>query len=310
MRPQMIVITGPTATGKTKTGVRLAQLLGGEVVSADSMQIYRRMDIGTAKPTREEMENVPHHMLDVADPGETYSAARYVQEAGAVVDSLLDKGVVPILVGGTGLYIDSLLAGLEFADYPADTDLRQRLERRYAEEGGAAMLEELRKVDPERAAKLYPADRKRVLRALEVYLCTGKTITQHDAESKLRPPRYTALKAALTFTDREKLYARIDRRVDEMVETGLLREVESLMAELTADGTGLQAIGYKEIRAALLGQCTMAEAVEAVKRESRRYAKRQLTWLRRDESVHWISWDGTPDPEGAARQLAELYRSL
>ena len=184
MQPKIVVITGPTASGKTALGVALAQRLGGEVVSADSMQIYRGMDIGTAKPTPEEMRGVPHHMIDITDPAENYSVSRYAAQAAACVDDILARGKLPIVVGGTGLYIDSLIAGRTFADGTADTALRQELSERYDEIGGEGLLGELRKVDPERAARLHPADKKRIVRAMEVYILTGKTITQHDAETR------------------------------------------------------------------------------------------------------------------------------
>ena len=229
MQPKLVVITGPTASGKTALGVMLAQRLGGEVVSADSMQIYRGMDIGTAKPTPEEMQGVPHHMIDIADPTENYSVSRYAAEATACVDDILARGKLPIVVGGTGLYIDSLIAGRTFADGTADTALRQELNERYDEIGGEGLLGELRKFDPERAAKLHPADKKRIVRAMEVYILTGKTITQHDAETRAVPPRYDAAKIALTFADRQDLYARIDRRVDAMMQQGLLGEVRALL---------------------------------------------------------------------------------
>ena len=305
MRPELIVITGPTATGKTKTGVVLAKKINGEVVSADSMQIYRRMSIGTAKPTKEEMEEVPHHMLDIAEPDEDYSVARYVEAADRAVRNILDAGRVPILVGGTGLYIDSLLSGRTFAASPcADPQLRTELDAQYMSQGGAAMLERLRAIDPERAEKLHPADRKRILRALEVYILTGKTITRHDEETQKLPPRYRACKAALSFADRAALYDRIDRRVDEMMEQGLRQEVKALLREgIPPACTAMQAIGYKEIVSALQGESSMEAAVEEVKRASRRYAKRQLTWLRRDATVRWILWEKTPDPEMAAETI-------
>ena len=244
MQSKLVVITGPTASGKTALGVMLAQRLGGEVVSADSMQIYRGMDIGTAKPTPEEMQGVPHHMIDIADPTENYSVSRYAAEATACVDDILARGKLPIVVGGTGLYIDSLIAGRTFADGTADTALRQELSERYDEIGGEGLLGELRKFDPERAAKLHPADKKRIVRAMEVYILTGKTITQHDAETRAVPPRYDAAKIALTFANRQDLYARIDRRVDAMMQQGLLDEVRALLAAgIPADCTAMQAIG-------------------------------------------------------------------
>ena len=306
MASRLIVLSGPTASGKTALGVLLAETLGGEVVSADSMQIYRRMDIGTAKPTPEETRGVAHHMLDVAEPEEDFSVARYVAEASACVDEIFARGKQPILVGGTGLYIDSLLSGRTFAGGPVDPALRQELNERYDEIGAAGLLGELRKVDPERAAKLHPADQKRIVRALEVYILTGKTITQHDAETQLVPPRYAAVRIALDFADRADLYDRIDRRVDVMLERGLVDEVRALLdSGVPRDCTAMQAIGYKEIVRALDGACTLDAAAEEIRRESRRYAKRQLTWLRRGD-YHWIRFQKTPDLEAARRDSTEF----
>lgn len=311
MQPKLVVITGPTASGKTALGVALAQRLGGEVVSADSMQIYRGMDIGTAKPTPEEMQGVPHHMIDVADPAENYSVSRYAKEASACVDDILARGKLPIVVGGTGLYIDSLIAGRTFADGTADTALRQELSERYDEIGGEGLLGELRKVDPERAAKLHPADKKRIVRAMEVYILTGRTITQHDAETRAVPPRYDAAKIALDFAVRQDLYDRIDRRVDIMVQQGLFDEVRALLAAgVPADCTAMQAIGYKEAVAAVQGKAAPQDAVAAIQLASRRYAKRQLTWLRRDPSIHWFYWKKTrilPDCLAFSTEILHTY---
>ena len=302
MQPKLVVITGPTASGKTALGAALAQRLGGEVVSADSMQIYRGMDIGTAKPTPEEMQGVPHHMIDIADPTENYSVSRYAAEAAACVDDILARGKLPFVVGGTGLYIDSLIAGRTFADGTADTALRQELSERYDEIGGEGLLGELRKVDPERAAKLHPADKKRIVRAMEVYILTGRTITQHDAETRAVPPRYDAAKIALDFAVRQDLYDRIDRRVDIMVQQGLFDEVRALLAAgVPADCTAMQAIGYKEAVAAVQGKAAPQDAVAAIQLASRRYAKRQLTWLRRDQDLFWLRHEKTPDMDRACR---------
>ena len=302
MQPKLVVITGPTASGKTALGVALARRLGGEVVSADSMQIYRGMDIGTAKPTPEEMQGVPHHMIDIADPMENYSVSRYAAEAAACVDDILARGKLPVVVGGTGLYIDSLIAGRTFADGTADTALRQELSERYDEIGGEGLLGELRKVDPERAAKLHPADKKRIVRAMEVYILTGRTITQHDAETRAVPPRYDAAKIALDFAVRQDLYDRIDRRVDIMVQQGLFDEVRALLAAgVPADCTAMQAIGYKEAVAAVQGKAAPQDAVAAIQLASRRYAKRQLTWLRRDADLFWLRHEKTPDMDRACR---------
>ena len=305
MASRLIVLSGPTASGKTALGVLLAETLGGEIISADSMQIYRRMDIGTAKPTAEETRGIAHHMIDVAEPEEDYSVARYVEEASACAEDILSRGKLPILVGGTGLYIDSLLSGRTFAGGPVDPALRTELSERYDEIGAAGLLGELRKVDPERAAKLHPADKKRIVRALEVYILTGKTITQHDAETQAIPPRYDAVRIALDYLDRADLYARIDRRVDVMLERGLVEEVRALLnAGVPRTCTAMQAIGYKEIVRALDGGCSIEEAAEDIRRESRRYAKRQLTWLRRGD-YHWIRFQKTPDLDAARRDSTE-----
>ena len=214
MKEQVIVVCGPTATGKTALGIELARRLGGEIVSADSMQVYRRMDIGTAKATPREQAMVPHHMLDVAEPWEDYSVSRYVQEASKVCDGLLARGKIPVIVGGTGLYIDSLLSGRDFAERDAgDEGLRASLSADYDRLGGQAMLEQLRAFDPERAAKLHPGDKRRIVRAIEIYRLTGETITAHDERTRALPPRYEAFSVALRFADRADLYARIDRRV-------------------------------------------------------------------------------------------------
>ena len=291
---KLLVICGPTASGKTALAVALAKRTGGEVVSADSMQIYRRMDIGTAKPTAEEMDGVPHHMLDVADPGEDYSVARYVEEAAACVEDILARGRLPIVAGGTGMYIDNLLAGRTFAAFTGKW--RQILQDRAAKEGIAALYRELEQVDPQRAARLHLADEKRIIRALEVWHETGETITEHDRRTAALPPRYEAARIGLTFADRADMWARIDRRVDQMMAAGLVEEVEGLLASGVPERcTAMQAIGYKEMAAALREGRPAAEAAEEIKLRSRQYAKRQLTWFRREPSVKWITWEKIPD---------------
>lgn len=291
---KLLVICGPTASGKTALAVALAKRTGGEVVSADSMQIYRRMDIGTAKPTAEEMDGVPHHMLDVAAPGEDYSVARYVEEAAACVEDILARGKLPIVAGGTGMYIDNLLAGREFAAFTGAW--RQILQDRAAKEGIAALYRELEQVDPQRAAKLHLADEKRIIRALEVWHETGETITEHDRRTAALPPRYEAVRIGLTFAERADMWERIDRRVDQMMAAGLVEEVEGLLSSGVPEScTAMQAIGYKEMVAALREGRAVSEAAEEIKLRSRQYAKRQLTWFRREPSVKWITWEKIPD---------------
>ncbi len=295
-RGKILVVCGPTATGKTRLGIELARATGGEIVSADSMQIYRRMDIGTAKATPAERAAVPHHMIDVAEPQENWSVARYVAEAARCCDEILARGRLPILVGGTGLYIDSLIAGRDFAANDGDETLRERLNAEYDRLGAEAMHRRLREVDPARAEKLAPSDRRRIVRALEVWTMTGKTITEHDEETRRLPPRYEAGRIVLSYADRAALYARIDRRVDEMAEQGLFEEVEALLRSgVPADCTAMQAIGYKEAAQALRGEISRAEAIALIKQASRRYAKRQLTWFRRAKGALWIEWTGEPD---------------
>lgn len=295
MAPKIFVITGPTATGKTALGIALARKTGGEIVSADSMQVYRHMDIGTAKPTPDEMAEVAHHMIDVVSPFEAYSVARYVREASGCVDDILRRGGLPIIVGGTGLYIDSLIAGREFSAM-SDEVLRQTLSARYDSDGGEALLALLREVDPVSAGRLHPNDKKRIVRALEIYELTGVTIAEHDELSRKAPPRYDACVTALTFAGRDDLYRKIDRRVDAMFDRGLYEEVRMLLdMGLTGAHTAMQAIGYKELTGVILGGTSLQEAVQTIKMESRRYAKRQLSWLRRNREAHWILWDKEPN---------------
>jgi len=302
-KQKIIVITGPTATGKTALGAQLAKTANGEVVSADSMQIYKYMDIGTAKPTEAEKLGVPHHMIDIVPPWEDYSVARYIHDAALRIDDISTRGKLPILVGGTGLYIDSLLSGREFRAR-GDVMLRRKLETEYDDIGGAAMLEKLRAFDCDSAANLHANDRKRIVRAFEVYITDGKTISQHDRETKSLPPRYDAVKIALTLPGREELYSRIDRRVDDMLLRGFEREVRSLIdMGVTPGATSMQAIGYKEIAGVILDRSSMEDAVIKIKMESRRYAKRQLTWLRRDPDVKWRAIEKTRDIESCVREL-------
>ena len=311
MPPKILVICGPTASGKTALAVELALRHHGEVVSADSMQIYRRMDIGTAKPTREEMWGVPHHMLDVADPEEDFSVARYVDMAARCVDDILSRGKLPILAGGTGLYIDSLLSGRTFAPFQPDSPLRGQLEEQLRREGGAAMLARLAQVDPDSAARLHPNDEKRIVRALEVYQSTGKTITQHNLETQAIPPRYDALTLALAFERREDMWSRIDRRVDQMMDQGLVAEVQGLLdSGVPAKCTAMQAIGYKEMAAALLSGGDVRAAAEEIQLRSRQYAKRQLTWFKRNKAARWLLWGREPDFAAALQTSTEYMEEF
>ncbi len=284
----IICIAGPTASGKTALSIALAKELDGEVVSCDSMQIYKRMDIGTAKPTIDEMDGVPHHMLSVAEPWENFSVGKYCQMASAIVDDITARGKTAIIVGGTGLYMDALIRGNDFAPVPS-TGCRERLEALADKEGIEAVIAQLRAVDPESADRLHPSDRKRIIRAMEVYLETGETITQHNRKTQQIPPRYDAVWFALEDADRQRLYDRINRRVDMMLEMGLLNEIRSLLAEGVPEKcTAMQAIGYKEFVDALQGRCSLETATELVKQSSRQYAKRQLTWFRRNDKIHWL----------------------
>ena len=299
----ILCLAGPTASGKTALAVELAKELDGEVVSCDSMQVYRRMDIGTAKPSREEMQGIPHHMIDVAEPDEDFSVSRYCAMAAPIVDDIVARGKTAIIAGGTGLYMDSLIRGNDFAPFPS-TGVREKLEAEADEVGLPAMLARLREIDPDTADRV--SDRKRILRALEVYLETGETITEHNRKTRLIPPKYTPLWLGLDFADRGELYRRIDKRVDIMLEMGLMEEIRSLLdSGISEKCTAMQAIGYKEFVNALEGREPLSQAAEEVKKASRHYAKRQLTWFRRNPAVRWLVRSGDDDREilASARQI-------
>ena len=302
----IICIAGPTASGKTALAVELAKELNGEVVPWDSMQVFLRMDIGTAKPNQAEMQGIIHHMLDVADPDEDFSVSRYCEMATPIVDDIVARGKTAIIAGGTGLYMDALFRGNDFALYPA-TGRREELEERAHREGIEALMAWLQDIDPEAAAKLHLSARKRLIRALEVYLETGETISTHNKRTQAIPPRYQPLWLGLDFEDRAVLYNRIDRRVDIMLEQGLITEIEELLAAgIPKKSTAMQAIGYKEFLAAMDGQCTIMQAAEDVKKASRHYAKRQLTWFRRNANMNWLvrRGDGMDEIIQNARHLA------
>ena len=307
---RIICVVGPTASGKTKLAVQLAKLYDGEVVSCDSMQIYKHMDIGTAKPTKEEMEGVAHHLIDMVEPGEDFSAGKYVQLADACVQDILSRDKTAVIAGGTGLYVDSLIAGRSFAPVP-QTGRREALEAQLRETGGEAMLARLREIDPEAAARLHPADEKRVIRALEVYRETGKTMSRHNADTRLVPPRYEPVYLGLAYADREEMKRIIDLRVDRMVAQGLFDEVRALVESgVPRTATAMQAIGYKECLGCLAGECTQDEAVAEIKLRSRQYAKRQLTWLRRNKDIHWFYRKNSRDLPAALQFSTEILTNL
>ena len=301
----IICIAGPTASGKTALAVELAKELNGEVISCDSMQIYKRMDIGTAKPTAEEMEGIPHHMLGVADPEEDFSVSRYCDLATPILDDILSRGKTAIIAGGTGLYMDSLMKGNDFAPVPA-TGHREKLEAKLEAAGLDALLAELDAIDPE-AAERSQRNPRRVIRALEVFYETGETITAHNLKTQAIPPRYQPIWIGLDFTNRADLYARIDRRVEIMLEMGLMQEIRDLLASgIPEKCTAMQAIGYKEFVDVLADRCPMEEAVATVQMFSRRYAKRQLSWFRRNENMHWI----IREPETSAEEILAQARQI
>ena len=306
----IICIAGPTASGKTALAVELAKEYNGEVVSCDSMQVYKRMDIGTAKPTTHEMQGIPHHMIDVAEPDEDFSVSRYCAMASPIVDDILARGKTVIIAGGTGLYMDSLIRGNAFAPFPA-TGVREKLEAQADAEGMEAMLAWLSDLDPDSAARLHLSDRKRIIRALEVYLETGETITEHNRKTQAIPPKYTPLWLGLDFADRGELYRRIELRVDRMLQQGLVEETKELLASgVPENATSMQAIGYKELVTALDCRCTIEEAAADVKKASRHYAKRQLTWFRRNPAINWLIRGQENGPEEIIAQARQLCRKI
>ena len=302
----IICIAGPTASGKTALAVELAKELNGEVISCDSMQIYKRMDIGTAKPTAEEMQGIVHHMIDVAEPEEDFSVSKYCDMAAPILDDIVARGKTAIIAGGTGLYMDSLIKGNDFAPFPT-TGHRQRLEEKLEAVGLDVLTAELAAVDSEAAARAQRNPR-RIIRALEVYYETGETITSHNLKTQTIPPRYNPLWLGLDFEPRQLLYDRIDLRVGIMLEMGLEQEIRELLASgINPNCTAMQAIGYKEFVAALDGQCTIEEAADHVRQSSRRYAKRQLTWFRRNQNMHWLT---RRDGEGSEEIIARARQVL
>ena len=301
-----IVVCGPTASGKTALAIALAHKLDGEIVCADSMQIYRGMDIGTAKPDATEQKMAVHHMFDVAEPGEIFSAARYSAEASLIVDNIVSRGKTPIICGGTGLYINALISGTDFAKNGEDNGVRAKLEEQYREKGAEYIHNRLREVDPESADRLHVNDTKRIIRALEVYELTGKTITEHNRLSKLQKPRYDAVFIGINPVDRQMLYDRINRRVDVMFELGLEAEVRGLYESGKLIGTAAQAIGYKEMLAYINGEATLEQAADLIKQKSRNYAKRQLTWFKSDDRVNWVEYGSDYNIDGLCQKATSF----
>ncbi|OQB14010.1 MAG: tRNA dimethylallyltransferase [Firmicutes bacterium ADurb.Bin193] len=287
MKP-LIVITGPTASGKTAYSVEMAQKIGGEIINADSMQIYKHMDIGTAKPSMEERGGIPHHLMDIVEPWENYSVAQYCKEAHRCIAQIHDSGKIPILVGGTGLYIDSVVYNIEYGEGGADEEFRREMKQLASERGNEYILNMLEKVDPQSAAKIHLSDTKRIIRALEVYHLTGETITEQNKKSRLKKSPYDAKIYAIEM-ERQELYRRINARVDMMFEAGLTDEVKRLLGMgVSEKATSMQAIGYKETAEYLRGEASFSDAVEKIKRNTRRYAKRQLVWFRRNSGINWV----------------------
>lgn len=286
-KPKVIVICGPTASGKTALSIELAKKINGEIVSCDSMQIYKDMDIGTAKPTIEEMQGIKHYMLDFVFPDERYSVADYKKQAKQAIREIIEKGKVPIVVGGTGLYVDSLIYEIEYQDIEFDEKYRKQLEERSKKEGLEVLYNEAKKIDPEAITKISPNDKKRILRILEIYNATGKNKTEQEKESRKNEVEFDYKVYAISW-DREKLYDRINQRVDIMIDQGLIEEVQKIYSKYNKFPTAMQGLGYKEVLEYLEGKCNKQEMIDKIKQETRRYAKRQLTWFRKNKQTIWL----------------------
>lgn len=290
MKEKVVVICGPTASGKTALSIELAKKINGEIVSADSMQIYKDMNIGTAKPTIEEMQGIKHYLLDFISPEERYSVAQYKQDAKIAIKEIIKKGKTPIIVGGTGLYVDSLIYEIEYNDIEIDGNYRKELEKKIEKQGLETLYKEALQIDPIAMEKISPNDKKRIMRVLEIYKSTGKTKTQQELESRKNPVEYDYRVFAINW-DREVLYQRINKRVDIMIEQGLIDEVKYILKKYDKFPTAMQGLGYKEVVDYINGIYTKEEMIEKIKMETRRYAKRQLTWFRKNEQTIWL--DGT-----------------
>ncbi len=287
---KVIVVAGPTASGKTALGVELAKAFDGEVVSADSMQIYKGMDIATAKPTAEEMQGIPHHLIDFLERDKAFSVADYVELAGEKIRDISNRGKMPVIVGGTGLYISSLIDNIQFPDIKSDPQIRKKIEAEIAAKGNEVVFERLKQCDPETATELHPNNTVRVIRALEVFEITGRKLSEFKAESRLEPSPYESVIFGLNYSDRQKLYDRINLRVDKMIENGLIEEAREVF-EAGEMKTAANAIGFKEIIPYFENKADLNECVDKIKQETRRYAKRQLTWFRKNAKIQWVLLD-------------------
>ena len=301
---KLIAVVGPTASGKTSLSIELAKRLSGEIVSADSMQIYKGISIASAAATEQEKQGIPHYMLEFLELDAAYSVADYVNQAKEIIFDINERDKTPILVGGTGLYVNSLTEGIAFTEQKTDQEQRKRIEKEFDELGGEEMLKRLSEIDEAAAKKLNPADRRRIIRAFEIYETTGITKTEQDKNSKEKETPFETIFIGVTYRNREKLYDRINRRVDLMLENGLLEEAKSTMFLQNGKGAA-QAIGHKELHAYLRNEKTLEEAVEELKRETRRYAKRQMTWFRRNEKINWIYMDEVEDALSVALEIIE-----
>ncbi|CDE96289.1 tRNA dimethylallyltransferase [Clostridium sp. CAG:567] len=304
MKPKVIVICGPTASGKTSLSIEVAKKIDGEIISCDSMQIYKDMNIGTAKPTVEEMQGIPHYMLDFVLPSERYSVADFKEAATDRIEDILKREKVPIIVGGTGLYVDALTKNITYPEIEIDLEYRKQLEELIKENGLESLYEEAKKIDEKAMQTISKNDKKRIMRVLEIYHQTGKTKTQLESESRLSPPPYEYIVFAINM-EREKLYERINKRVDIMIDQGLIEEVEALTKKYEEFPTAMQGLGYKEVVSYLKKEITKEEMIEKLKMETRRYAKRQLTWFRKDENIKWI--DGLAPLEQNIQCILEEY---
>ena len=294
MKPIVYVIGGPTASGKSKLAVELAKKVNGEIISADSMQIYKEMNIGTAKVNKEEMQGVQHYLVDFVSPDERYSVSNFKKDAEKAIEEILEKGKTPIVVGGTGLYIDSLIYGIEFQNEEVDLEYREKLNKIADEEGLENLYKKAQEIDPEAMKKISINDRKRIIRVLEIYHKTGKTKTEQELQSRKNEVKYEYKVFAITM-DREKLYERIEKRVDFMIAQGLIEEVKQILEKYHTFPTAMQGLGYKEVVEYLEGSCTKEEMIEKIKKETRHYAKRQLTWFRKNKETIWLDGEKSTD---------------